>query len=48
MFISMNIDKLDIILDVKRVERWGEFTEELGNEKPTRARHEDEIHYGCI
>ncbi len=24
MFISMNIDKLDIILDVKGVERWGE------------------------
>jgi hypothetical protein len=22
------------------------FTEELENEKPTRARHEDEIHYG--
>jgi hypothetical protein len=24
MFISMNIGKLDIILDVKGVERWGE------------------------
>jgi hypothetical protein len=43
----MNTDKPDIILDVKGVERWGvKFTEELGNEKPTRARHEDEIHYG--
>jgi hypothetical protein len=44
MFISMNIDKLD----VKKVKKWGEFTGELGNAKPTRARHEDEIHYGYI